>query len=200
MKNIILLIWFLLLLNTSVYSQKPVFEFQNSKDIDQYLVLNQFNFNAKDIFIFESFDDFFKFNDAGYLMSPVVHVFNKDGLYLEYIKISDIIEKLSNFDKIRHKPKKNAIHIDRWLNGLINYKSLQPVIKKENTEYYFVLSWALFVKKPQNIEAIFKWYDVLLRHKLKGENIEIILLNMDFQDSWELSPEKKENMLKQVNK
>ncbi|WP_156179534.1 hypothetical protein [Bizionia psychrotolerans] len=174
--------------------------FKIKKKIESFLVQNQFDFNNNDIFIFKGFEDFFKFNNDGYLIEPVVHVFDKNGLYLEYIKPSEVIEKLSNFKKIRNNPKKNAIHIDSWINGFVNYNTLQPFVKQQNVEYYFVLSWALFVKKNENIEAIFKWYDVLQRQKLKGENIQIVLLNMDFQDSWELSTEKKEDLLKQANK
>lgn len=200
MRNILILIMFIVLSNFYVYSQNTVFEFQNGEKIERYLVENKFEFNNSDIAIFNTFEDFFKFNNDGYLIGPVVHVFDKDGLYLEYIKISDIIEKLSNFKKIRKNPKKNAIHIDSWFNGLVNYRTLQPLVKKEKADYYFVLSWAKFFNKRENMEAIFKWYDVLQRQKLKGENIQIVLLNMDFQDSWELAPEKKVDILKQANK
>lgn len=184
----------------SVQSQTAVFEFQNAEKLDSFLLENQFEFNTNDLVVFNTFEDFFKFNNDGYLIGPVVHVFNKDGLYLEYIKISDIIDKLANFKKIRSKPKKDAIHIDSWFNGLVNYKTLQPLSKKEKVDYFFVLSWAKFFNKSENIDALFKWYDVLLRQKLKDDNIQIVLLNMDFQDSWELSQEKKADLLKQANK
>ncbi|TYB75102.1 MULTISPECIES: hypothetical protein [Bizionia] len=200
MRNILIFMGFLLVSNFYIQSQNVVFEFQNSEKIESYLVEHQLKFNNNDIVIFKVFEDFFKFNNDGYLIGPVVHVFNKDGLYLEYIKIADIIDKLANFKRIRNKPKKEALHIDSWFNGLVNYKTLQPLVKQQNTDYYFVLSWAKFFNKPENIDAVFKWYEVLERQKLKGENIQIVLLNMDFQDSWELSPEKKEDLLKQANK
>ncbi|MGY0391240.1 hypothetical protein ACW5R3_01615 [Bizionia sp. KMM 8389] len=200
MRNTSIIIVFLLISNFVIYSQNILFEFQNSDKIESYLINNQQKFNNNNIATFKSFEDFLKFNNAGYLKGPVVHVFNKDGLYLEYIKIADVVDKLSNFKKIKNKPKKDAIHVDSWFDGLVNYKTLQPIVKQENTDFYFVLSWALFFNKPENIDAIFKWNDVLQRQKLKGEHIQIVLLNMDFQDSWELTPEKKADILKQVNK
>ncbi|TYB78727.1 hypothetical protein [Bizionia myxarmorum] len=184
----------------TIQSQNSNFEFQNEEKIESFLVENQLEFNREDLVIFKNFEAFLKFNNDGYLIGPVVHVFDKDGLYLEYIKISDIIDKLSNFKKIRNKPKKDAIHIDSWFNDLVNYKTLQPLQKTENNDYYFVLSWAKFFNKSKNMDALFKWYKVLQRQKIKGENIQIVLLNMDFQDYWELSPEKKEDLLKQANK
>lgn len=178
-----ILFTFLLLSTLSIQNQNSLFEFENNDSIDKYLEENKLNCN-----------------NNGYLVGPIVHVFNSDGLYLENLKLSDVIDKLSNFKNIRKKPKKNAINIDSWINKIVNYKTLQPLLKQDNKDYYFVLNWAIFFNKDINNEALFKWYEVLERQKLNGKDIQVILINMDLQDSWDLSEEKKESILKQANK
>lgn len=198
--KIILLLSILSFSSLSLQSQNSLFEFQNDNSIDKYLEENKLSCNKTELFIFKNFDSFITYNNNGYLVGPIVHVFNSDGIYLENFKLSEVIDKLSNFKNIRKKPKKKAINIDSWINKIVNYKTLQPLLKQDNKDYYFVLNWAIFFNKDINNEALFKWYEVLERQKLKGKDIQIILINMDLQDSWDLSEEKKESILKQANK
>ncbi|QXP78692.1 MULTISPECIES: hypothetical protein [Winogradskyella] len=184
----------------SLQSQNSLFEFQNDNSIDKYLEKNKLSCDKSELFIFKNFDSFITYNNNGYLVGPIVHVFNSDGIYLENFKLSEVIDKLSNFKNIRKKPKKKAINIDSWINKIINYKTLKPLLKQDNKDYYFVLNWAIFFNKDINNEALFKWYEVLKRQKLNGKDIQVILINMDLQDSWDLSEEKKESILKQANK
>jgi len=176
------------------------FKFENDKAIEDYVETYALDFDDEDLFIFNDFEAFLKFNNEGYLLGPIVHVFNDEGLYLESIEPYEVDKKLSNFKKIKNKPSKKAIHVDHWFNNLVNYKTQEAIVKKGEADYYFVLNWAIFFKKPDSIKALSKWYKVLKRQQTdRGENIQIVLLNMDFQDSWNMSAEKREHLLKLNN-
>ena len=192
-------LYFILLLCPTVQGQNPIFEFHDHESIDLYLEENQLEYNESELFIFKEFEGFYNYSNEGYLRGPVVHVFDSNGVYLEYLKVSEVIDKLSNFKNIRKRPKKDALNIDGWISRLVNYKTLTPLIKEADKDYYFVLNWGIFFNKPHNIEALFKWNEVLQRQKLNGKNIQIIVLNMDLQESWGLSPEKQMDILKQAN-
>lgn len=176
------------------------FKFENSQTIEEYINIHTPDFKDEDVFVFDDFESFLKFNNDGYLAGPIIHVFNGEGAYLEDIEPHEVEKKLSNFKKIKNKPSKKAILVGDWFNNLVNYKTLKPIIKKDKVDYYFVLNWALFLKKPDNIKELSKWYKVLQRQQTdRGENIQIVLLNMDFQDSWNMSKEKREHLLKVSN-
>ncbi|MDT0293067.1 hypothetical protein ACFQ3R_09670 [Mesonia ostreae] len=176
------------------------FKFENSQTIEEYVNTHALDFKNEDVFVFNDFEAFIKFNNEGYLAGPLVHVFNDKGLYLESIEPYEVEKKLSNFKKIKNKPSKKAILVDDWFNNLVNYKTQEPIVKKDKVDYYFVLNWALFLKKPDSVKELSKWYKVLQRQQTdRDENIHIVLLNMDFQDSWNMSKEKREHLLKVSN-
>lgn len=185
---------------TFAQNSKGLFEFQNYKSTSEYLNAGNFKYADDDLFIFENFESFYDFNGDGYLRGPVIYVFNSDGIFLEEIDPTEVEQKLSNFKRIQKKPKKNAFLIDKWLSSLVNYKTLEKIQKQENVDYYFVLNWAIFFNKPEKIKELFKWYEVLSRQKSDGQKIQIILFNMDLQDTWNLSEEKKASILSQANK
>lgn len=181
-------------------SNPPKFKFENNTTIVKFLQENQLQCSGEDLFIFKTFEDFYKFNAEGFLKGPVVHVFDKNGNYLEAIAPEDAVKKMSNFNKIKSKPKKDGLNIESWLDRLVNSQTLEAINRGAGVDYYFVINWAIFFNKPEAIKAAFEWYDVLKRQQQKGENIQIVLLDMDLQDSWGLSEEKKDGILKQANK
>ncbi len=178
---------------------KGLFKFESYESVSHYLNVEQLEYDINDLYVFKTFDEFWKFNTSGFLSGPVIHVFNSDGLYLDLIKSDEVMEKLSDFGNIQKKPKKNALHISSWFNGLINLKTQESIIKEDGASLYFVLNWAVFFNQPEKIELLFKWYDVLKRQQASGKNIQIVLLDMDLQEFWDLSEEKKQDMLKQFN-
>lgn len=199
--NIVCSLTFILMYSQNAFAQnsKSSFAFQNSENVIDYLSALEVEYSGDDIFIFESFDDFVEFNAAGFLKGPLIHVFNSDGIYLEDISPDEVVTKLSSFKKIKKKPNSQAIHISTWSDGLVNIKDLRPLRIASNVDYYFVLNWALFINRDSNKE-LFKWYKVLKRQMLGGQSIQLILLDMDLQEGWNLSAEKKTNILKQANR
>lgn len=181
-------------------NNKAFFEFQNYESIANYLKQIEYKVSDEDVFIFKSFDNFVEYNKDGYLKGPIIYAFNSDGFYLEDITPDEIEEKISNFKKIEKKAKKNAVSIDKWISGIVNFNSHESIVREAKIDYYFVLNWAIFFNKPDSINELFKWYDALRRQKNDGQNIQIILLDMDLQDSWNLSSEKKSSILSQANK
>ena len=185
---------------TIAQKNKALFEFQNTESVDNFLKKMKYKVNYEDVYIFRSFDGFFEYNKNGYLKGPIIYVFNSEGFFLEDITPLEVEEKLSNFKKIEKRAKKGAVTIEEWLSKIENFKDCQITERSSDFDYYFVLNWAIFFNKPDSINELFKWYDVLRRQKEQGQNIQIILLDMDLQDSWNLSPEKKSSILSQVNR
>ena len=107
-------------------------------------------------------------------------------------------KKLSNFKKINRKPNKDYPDLKFWREKLIHFNSKQ-ILEERNSDFYFVLNWGFLHNDEESIELINHWYDVLKRHQDNGENIKVVLLNIDLQDQWDLSPESRENVLKIVN-
>ena len=200
----ILLIFFSFTTIFSLFAQdkKGEFKFENTETIQEFLEKNQIQFNSDDLFVFKDFDSFLKYNEESFLRGPVIHVFDKNGMYLEILNTEKkIADKLIDLKKIKKKPNKNALNIDVWIDRLVNFKTYNTIEKQKNVDFYFVLNWGIFFNSPNDsIRDISKWYEILKRQKTNGQNIQIILFNMDFQDMWNLSNEIKEDLLKQVNK
>lgn len=182
-------------------NKKGVFKFEDKSTIENYLKeINILDMAQEDIFIFKDFESLLEFSKKGHLHGPVVHVFDSEGNYLEAIEPDKTMDKLSDFKNIKHKAKKNAFNLDEWDTELVNIQTLNGLKKVNDCNYYFLIAWAKFFDNPQDIKEVYAWHDVLTRQKNKGIKIQVILLNMDLQNSWNLPEEKKENILQQLNK
>jgi hypothetical protein len=182
-------------------NKKGVFKFEDKSTIENYLKeINILNTAQDDIFIFKNFENLLKFSQGGHLHGPVVHVFDFEGNHLEAITPEKTMDKLSDFKNIKRKAKKDSFNFKEWSSMFVNIQTLNDLKKINKCEYYFVIAWAKFFDNPQDIKEVYAWYDVLNRQKNKGVEIQVILLNMDLQNSWNLPEEKKENILQQLNK
>lgn|GEM_PF-1052202 len=171
--------------------------FISSDSIENYIKVKNLSFENQDIYVLKNLESF-KTYSQGYLKSPVIYVFNSKGNYLDFIHNANAEKKLSNLKKINRKSNKDYPDLKFWREKLIHFNSKQ-ILEERNSDFYFVLNWGFLHNDEESIELINHWYDVLKRHQDNGENIKVVLLNIDLQDQWDLSPESRENVLKIVN-
>lgn len=179
------------------FGQTTTLKFESFESIVEYANNHKLDFNQEDLFVLGSLDDILDFSSSGLLKGPVVHVFSSEGLYLERIIPDNAKKKLTDFSRIRKKSKKNTYSMEKWFSQFVNCKDGTPISRKDNVDYYFVITWAFAFQGELRVSTAFKWYDLLQRKKVEGENIQIILLNLDLQELWNLSPEVKADLLKQ---
>lgn len=109
---------------------------------------------------------------------------------------------MANFKKLRKRPEKNEPSIDFWTSKIVHYQTGKDYDDTKSYDYTFVVNWGVFEydQIQQIIDIWSEWYNVLLRQKAKGENIQIILFNTDLQERWELSPYMRKFVLENVNR
>ena len=201
MKKIILLFYLIAL---PIFAQKEyTYNFKNSDSLDAYIEKYELPFQEGDIYITKDFENSFRpYSESKFLRSPRIYVFNAEGQFLESINNITSEKKLANFKKIRKRPEKNEPSLDFWTSKIVHYKTGNDYEDPKNYDYTFVVNWDLIESEQteQLIEIYSEWYNVLLRQKAKGENIQIILLNIDLQERWELSPYMRKFVLENVNR
>ena len=201
MKKIILLFYLIAL---PIFAQKEyTYNFKNSDSLDAYIEKYELPFQEGDIYITKDFENSFRpYSESKFLRSPRIYVFNAEGQFLESINNITSEKKLANFKKIRKRPEKNEPSLDFWTSKIVHYKTGNDYEDPKNYDYTFVVNWDLIESEQteQLIEIYSEWYNVLLRQKAKGENIQIILLNIDLQEHWELSPYMRKFVLENVNR
>ena len=201
MKKIILLFYLIAL---PIFAQKQyTYNFKNSDSLDAYIEKYELPFQEGDIYITKDFENSFRpYSESKFLRSPRIYVFNAEGQFLESINNITSEKKLANFKKIRKRPEKNEPSLDFWTSKIVHYKTGNDYEDPKNYDYTFVVNWDLIESEQteQLIEIYSEWYNVLLRQKAKGENIQIILLNIDLQERWELSPYMRKFVLENVNR
>ena len=191
------------LLTFSVFSQSQyVYNFKNSDSLDSYIQKNNLVFHPEDIYITKDFESFKAYTETELFRSPIIYVFNQDGKYLESIDNLTSEKKLSNFNKIKSKPDKDQPNLDFWIEKITHYKSNEILGHSDSYTYTFLINWDIINSEQKQIivDILNEWYSVLLRQKAVGKNIKIILLNIDIQDYWGLSPEWREYVLENVNR
>lgn len=174
------------------------FKFEDSTTINNYINEQQLAFLTEDIYILKTIEDYKTYTSEGNLVSPVIFVFNEKGEFTEYINFYNAEKKLSNLKRLRKKKSKNSPDFKYWEEKIVSLKTNQ-VYTPNQTGYIFVLSWGIHWNKIKSAKLISKWYEVLLRQKENNPDIQLILLNTDLQDSWDISQETKDWMLEQVN-
>lgn len=189
---------FFLLISFFSFGQNPNFEFQDKNSIPVFLEKNDFSVDNKDLYVFKNLESFLEYNKNGYLIGPIIFVFNSKGEFLETIDPETAEKKLTNFKRIKNKSKKNINKIDFWKNKLLSLETSLTFEKVSTYEYYFIINWGIFFNEKNKFEELFDWYNILKRQR-QNYNIKIILLNMDLQNRWNLKDEVKMSILNQAN-
>lgn len=196
--------YLLLILSFSVNAQKEyTYNFKNSDSLEAYIERYELPFQEEDIYITKDFENSFKpYSESKFLSSPIIYVFNAEGKFLESINNITSEKKLANFKKIRKRPEKNEPNLDFWTSKIVHYKTGKDYDDPKKYDYTFVVNWDLTESEQtaQVIEIWSEWYNVLMRQKAKGENIQIILFNIDLQERWELSSHMRRFVLENVNR
>ena len=201
MKKIILLFYLIAL---PIFAQKEyTYNFKNSDSLDSYIEKYELPFHSEDIYITKDFENSFRpYSESKFLSSPIIYVFNEEGQFLESINNITSEKKSANFKKLRKRPEKNEPSLDFWTSKIVHYKTGNDYDDPKNYDYTFVVNWDLIESEQtaQLVDIWSEWYNVLMRQKAKGENIQIILFNIDLQERWELSPYMRKFVLENVNR
>ncbi|MEO2058916.1 MAG: hypothetical protein ABGW76_02450 [Mesonia sp.] len=201
MKKIILLFYLIAL---PIFAQKEyTYNFKNSDSLDAYIERYELPFHSEDIYITKDFENSFRpYSESKFLSSPRIYVFNEEGQFLESINNITSEKKLANFKKLRKRPEKNEPSLDFWTSKIVHYKTGNDYDDPKNYDYTFVVNWSVieYEQTQQVVDIWSEWYNVLIRQKAKGENIQIILFNTNLQERWELSPYMRKFVLENVNR
>lgn len=178
------------------------FNFKNSDSLNSYIENNNLLFHPEDIYIVKDLESYKAYTQSDFYASPIILVFNAEGKFLENIDNISSEKKLSNFKKIKSKPKKDQPVLAFLTEKIVHYETGKDFQSKNEYSFTFVINWLLITGEQKSIiiEILNEWYNVLSRQKSNGENIRIILLNMDVQDHWDLSPKWQNYVLENLNR
>jgi len=198
MKKIIFYLFifpFLLSCKSIIFTKKVELALENQNSLETYL--KEFGIETEHLYVMKDFAGFREFTKKMGVRD--IFFFNSDGYLVEKrsdkecpITINEI-EKVNSFEikkieKSYELPDENNVKIDYWL------KRIKPI--KQNTneteakkDYTVIVSWAKFIGKYN--KKSFKRYNEL-KNSPSYSKINVIFLNLDIQEDWELSQEDKD--------
>jgi len=187
MKNILLILSFLLTYNT--YSQAIIFNKQNEESLYKFLSNSNVEFDKSDIVTLKDINSFSLYNNTDKLTVPEAYFFNREGFRLKgNFDATSCGQAISSLEKLNKKSFYKNDTIDDWIR---DFKYLHPQSSDlHNSEYdgFVIINWAIFL--PTMNKVSFTWYKSLKEEK--KYKIKVFLLNLDIQDSWEMSQEQKD--------
>ena len=153
---------------------------------------------VSDFFYFKDFNSFTSASKNRYLSIPDAFFFNKEGNLVRYkksssdcnAKVGDFINDLKEFS---NAPSDSSINI----NKLLPLFESESKIEIKKTDVTVFLTWAVFAGKV-NKNKTFEWIKLLEKAKSNGINISFYLINCDLQDSWNLTNEQKNKIIKLI--
>jgi hypothetical protein len=125
---------------------------------------------------------------------PDAKFFNKNGYFVDY-KLSptdcnaQIGPFIENSQSINNLPFDKSIQIKDILGNVVEIHSRNPVKIDENANGYLILYWAKFIGGKLNKAKSLDWLNVYNDARQKGADIQLIFLNMDYQDFWGITNE-----------
>lgn len=159
---------------------------ENESSLKHFLVKNGYSDTIK-IYAFKDLNTFYSALQKAKL--PDAQFFNKNGYYVDYhLKPEDcnesvgpFIESSENINQLNHI---DSIKITEVLKDVIDINTKNPIELKDSIDSYIILYWAKFLGGKLNREKSLEWLEVYNASPDKNKNVQLIFLNMDYQDFW----------------
>ena len=162
------------------------FKIENQNSITKYLDDKKVEYTLDDIAILRDIKVFGDYGKTERLVVPEAYFFNKDGFLLKNNnKGVGCGASIKNLSKIL----KSKYDINETISTrLKDYKILgNNDVLTEQYDIYILINWAIFL--DSNNETSFNWYKSLKSNK--DLKIKVILINLDVQESWNLTEGQK---------
>ena len=162
------------------------FKIENQNSITKYLDEKKVEYTLDDIAILRDIKVFGDYGKTERLVVPEAYFFNKDGFLLKNnnkgVGCGASIKNLSKILKSKYDVNETIS------TRLKDYKILgNNDVLTEQYDIYILINWAIFL--DSNNETSFNWYKSLKSNK--DLKIKVILINLDVQESWNLTKEQK---------
>ena len=162
------------------------FKIENQNSITKYLDEKKVQYTLDDIAILRDIKVFGDYGKTERLVVPEAYFFNKDGFLLKNnnkgVGCGASIKNLSKILKSKYDVNETIS------TRLKDYKILgNNDVLTEQYDIYILINWAIFL--DSNNETSFNWYKSLKSNK--DLKIKVILINLDVQESWNLTEGQK---------
>ena len=162
------------------------FKIENQNSITKYLDDKKVEYTLDDIAILRDIKVFGDYGKTERLVVPEAYFFNKDGFLLKNnnkgVGCGASIKNLSKILKSKYDVNETIS------TRLKDYKILgNNDVLTEQYDIYILINWAIFL--DSNNETSFNWYKSLKSNK--DLKIKVILINLDVQESWNLTEGQK---------
>ena len=162
------------------------FKIENQNSITKYLDEKKVEYTLDDIAILRDIKVFGDYGKTERLVVPEAYFFNKDGFLLKNnnkgVGCGASIKNLSKILKSKYDVNETIS------TRLRDYKILgNNDVLTEQYDIYILINWAIFL--DSNNETSFNWYKSLKSNK--DLKIKVILINLDVQESWNLTEGQK---------
>src|SRR5690606_34094967 len=125
---------------------------------------------------------------------PDAKFFNKNGNFVDYrLSPSDCNAQvgpfIDNSQNINDLPSDASIQLGEIIKDLVDIHTKNTIELDKNADGYLVLYWAKFIGGKLNRKKSLDWIKVYNESQKKGANIQLIFLNLDYQDFWRITNE-----------
>ncbi|WP_291113737.1 hypothetical protein [Flavobacterium sp. UBA6135] len=162
------------------------FKIENQNSLIEYLDKKKVDYTLDDVAILKDIKVFGDYGKTERLVVPEAYFFNKEGFLIKNkkkgISCGATIKDLSKILKSKYDSNQK---ITTWMN---DFKILgKNDLLSEDYDIYILINWAIFL--DSNNEISFNWYKSLKSNK--DLKIKVILINLDVQESWNLTEGQK---------
>jgi len=191
MKKIISYAFVFLALSSCAVRFKRIVDFEmkieNQNSLETYL--NEFGIETEHLYTLKDIFAFKEFHFTGKLNFTDVLFFNSDGyLVKNRFNKGECSQVINEIEQINSAEFEKNTKVDYWLKYIKPIK--QSSIETEGEkEYTVIINWAKFIGKYN--KQSFEWYNEL-KNSPSYSKINVIFLNLDIQEDWELSQEDKD--------
>jgi hypothetical protein len=163
------------------------FKSVNQDSIFNYLAKNNISYNLDDLAILKNIKVLSNYSESERLVVPEAYFFNKDGFLIKNknkgVSCGATIKDLS---KIMKSKIDSSQVLFKWFDEL-TFLGNQTFLS-EKYDLYILINWALFLDSYN--ETSFNWYHSL--KEKKDVKIKVLLVNLDVQESWNLTEAQKQ--------
>jgi hypothetical protein len=163
------------------------FKSVNQDSIFNYLAKYKISYDLDDLAILKNIKVFSNYSVTERLAVPEAYFFNTDGFLLKNknkgVSCGATVKDLSKI--IKSKIDSNQ-RLSNWFDELTFLGN--ETFLSEKYDLYILINWALFLDSYN--ETSFNWYRSL--KEKKDLKIKVILVNLDVQESWDLTEGQKQ--------
>ncbi|AWI24630.1 hypothetical protein [Flavobacterium pallidum] len=181
----------LLAISNSGNAQQSVavtFTLQDVASLERYLSEQGVAFRATDLVTLKNFNAFANYNKQDKLSVPEIYFFNREGFMVRNrFNKNECTEVIGDIDKINAMKAIRTEKLSAWLSQIAVSEGNDTQTSPDCT---IIIDWAVFAGKEMNAQA-FEWYREINKQKANGRKIKCYLLNLDLQQSWNLTDNQK---------